>query len=545
MSAFQTVVDRLDLKGSLTRGSERNDLLLPRAEDRVGGEVGNRFLEALRRDLDRGRYDPTRAYIVRVPKSTSATRPAALLSLNDRVVYEALVASLRPRIESYLLGPAFVFWPRGVTSEKAWLRFEHSPLAGACEYVVIADISGFYESIDHERLAEHLIRATGKRQEVEALVELLSRVMGGARGLPQGLEPSDPIATAYLAEVDFAMVRDGFAYSRHGDDIRIATTTYEQARAAVFAIETRARQVGLLLNSHKTKILRVDTYSRELRSIEQTIAETRAKVLSRKIAELEENEERLAAAIDLADKEELGWEFFYHGNISLEEVIKELSPSLEPNDLEVAENLFIDTWENRPGTKAELSSDAFHQRLVASLVRLAAGRSPVALTATGDILLSYPDKSEIVCSYLLALAGSEPALVASEAAKVLTPGRFRTEWETAWALRVLTSVAGHIPAYVQAELDSIVQYPFDAWLAATEAAKLMGAQRLLQREVFLRLWNSCPPVFRADLVVAASYMAEHASWAETFLSAAKDDRINEVVLNSLQRQKDRPASSSK
>ena len=181
---YQNVVDQLDLAAALTNGSERNDLLLPRAEDKVGGEVGNRFLQALIRDLERGRYDPAPAYTVRVPKSTSATRPAALLTLNDRVVYAALVATLRSRIDSYLLGEEIVFWPRGLQRNKSWLKFEHSPLTDSCKYVVLADVSGFYESVDHRRLAERLIRATGKRAEVEALSHFLTRVMGGSGSTP-------------------------------------------------------------------------------------------------------------------------------------------------------------------------------------------------------------------------------------------------------------------------------------------------------------------------------------------------------------------------
>lgn len=219
---FQPVVDRIDLKTALTRGAESNDLLPPRPEDDVGGEVGNRFIEALRRGMERGSYDPAPAYFVQVPKSSHATRPAALLNLADRVVYEALVAAMRPRLEAALLGEGILFWPRGVQSDKAWRAFESAPLAGSDAYVIIADVSAFYESIDHERLVERLIQMTGRRQEAEALLELLKRAMGSQRGLPQGLAPSDPLATAYIAQVDFAMIRDGYRYYRHGDDIRVA-----------------------------------------------------------------------------------------------------------------------------------------------------------------------------------------------------------------------------------------------------------------------------------------------------------------------------------
>ena len=540
---YQNVVDQLDLAAALTNGSERNDLLLPRAEDKVGGEVGNRFLQALIRDLERGRYDPAPAYTVRVPKSTSATRPAALLTLNDRVVYAALVATLRSRIDSYLLGEEIVFWPRGLQRNKSWLKFEHSPLTDSCKYVVLADVSGFYESVDHRRLAERLIRATGKRAEVEALSHFLTRVMGGSRGLPQGLDASDPLATAYLAELDFAMIRNGFAYTRHGDDFRVAMKGYDDARGALYTLEACVRSAGLLLSGHKTRVLKASTYKDAVQSMKKSIADVRSKVLSNKLATLEDDPDALEKAIDLADMEQLGWDFFYHGNVSLQEVIDQLRPSLEPNAVEIAEDLFAETWERRPGKPNALASDAFHQRIVASLVRLAAGRSPKALGAAGDILTSYPEKSEVVCSYLLALAGTEPKKVAAQASKTLKAGRFRTEWEVAWAARVLTSVADQLPEWVVSQLEALTTSPFDSWLAATEVAKLLSAQGELSREAFMRLWNACPVVFRADLVVAANSLSTNAEWARVFLSAVKDDRIHQVILGQLQQQGTQPATS--
>lgn len=105
---YQSIVDTLDLRAAITEASESNDLIPPRPEDRVGGELGTRFLESLRRDLERGAYDPQPAYTVAVPESSVATRPAALLSLEDRVVFAAIVNALKSRIESALLGEDIV-----------------------------------------------------------------------------------------------------------------------------------------------------------------------------------------------------------------------------------------------------------------------------------------------------------------------------------------------------------------------------------------------------------------------------------------------------
>ena len=106
-SVFQEVVDSLNLEAATARGSERNDLLPARHEDRVAGELGKRFSEGLRTRLERGRYDPVPAVFIYVPKPGHTTRPAALLTLADRVIYDALVDELRPRIDAALVSGYF------------------------------------------------------------------------------------------------------------------------------------------------------------------------------------------------------------------------------------------------------------------------------------------------------------------------------------------------------------------------------------------------------------------------------------------------------
>ena len=59
---------------------------------KVSGELGKRFLERLRREIERARYDPKPAYFIAVPKNGYTTRLAALLTFSDRVIYEAMVA---------------------------------------------------------------------------------------------------------------------------------------------------------------------------------------------------------------------------------------------------------------------------------------------------------------------------------------------------------------------------------------------------------------------------------------------------------------------
>ena len=334
---YQRIAERLDIGAAIVAASACNDLLPPRPEDKAGGELGKRFSEYLVRELETGRYDPTPAHIIAVPKSQVLTRPAALLPFQDRVVYEAIVDILRPRVARYLLGDEIVFWPRadGVR-DKRWSTFERSALKQDSQYIVICDIAGFYESIDHSQLASAVVKATGYRDIADALVHFLGRIMNGNRGLPQGLEASDTLATVYLARVDRAMIRNGFSYARNGDDIRISADSFDRGCMAVRTMEAELRTCGLLLNGSKTRVSRRRTYEESLIKYEREWAKAKKSFVEETAAQLREDQQVLEDALERLELEELGWALFYHGTIDVEEVIDKLKAKMTPEDGDVA-----------------------------------------------------------------------------------------------------------------------------------------------------------------------------------------------------------------
>ena len=418
---YQPIADSLDLETAL-RSLKPNDLISTRPEDTVAGELGARFLEDLRRRLEHRTYDPHPAYVVAAPKSTVATRPAALLSLDDRVVYGALVAALGPRIETHLLGRDLVFWPRGLPTEKRWHDFERSVLQSDLPYVVRADITGFYEFVDHERLSEAIVSATGRLDVANAVVHFLQRTMNSRRGLPQGLLPSDALATLYLATLDFRMTREGFRYFRHGDDVRVGVREYSNGRRAIEILEAELRALGLTLNDSKTRILRKATYEKEVLSLEGLLGQARNAAVDAKVQRMASDKEKLLVEMRNAGQDQLEWDLFYHGRVSLSDAIDTLRPLVKPSDVELATTVFLDAVRKRPGRANALTSRLFHQRLRWSLARLSASRSNAGLMHIGTLLRSFPEKTETLCSYLSALATKEPEAVALQAQKAILGG---------------------------------------------------------------------------------------------------------------------------
>lgn len=340
------------LDEDLRRVGPTNDMLPPREDDKVAERIANRFVHALELSLKENDYEPARAELVFVPKTRFATRPAALVTLADRVVYEALIEPMRGKIEKYLVSDSAVLWPRGITSEKRWNEFESAPLTSGGGYIVVADVAGFYESIDHTRLRRVLVKAGVPSAEADGLEEFLRYVMGAHRGLPQGIATSDALATVYLAAADAAVRRSGIEYWRHGDDIRMTAKSFPEARRAVHALEVAFREAGLLLNAAKLRVLRYATYADHQADLVKARDEFRSRLLNarreaiRNSEEPEELEELMTAA-GLDD--DMQWGFWYHHNVDIDEVLDALNEHIAPSILEVQREMFRDAMRRKPG----------------------------------------------------------------------------------------------------------------------------------------------------------------------------------------------------
>lgn len=528
---FTTIAAKLDLHAALGAASKRNDLLPPREEDRVAGQLAARFVEYLHKQVQDGTYSPVGAAIVQVPKPGFTSRPAALLTLPDRVLYEGMVELLRPRLVKFLISDDVVFWPRATyESKKRWLEFERVPLSDNPKYIVRADVSGFYESIDHQQLEDDLVYATGEREVARAVHRFLSTVMGGRRGLPQGLLPSDTLATTYLQPVDAEAMRTGLRYWRHGDDIRVAANSYSEARRAIALIEHELRKRGLLVNGSKCAILTVEGYHEELAWWEAGVRATKDRLIASAVERLTTDSDELLAAMERADlDEQWGWDLFYHERISVEEVLEQLREHIEPTEIEVSESIFTETVGRAPGVEGGLTKEAFHQRISGSLVRLAAGRSSVAIPHSASLIAKYAEKTEAVCRYLEALIPSHAFEVLAQIENVIRSGIFMTAWQKAWLLRTAAIRASSASAELVHAILTLAQDEEEHWLARTSALKFLGSAGVLEQPLLTRAWKLAPRNYRPDLLSAAARMRPHQPWAARFISAASLDPVERVI----------------
>lgn len=245
----------LPIEGSMQRALAPSDLLpiskVRAVSDEQAVEVGRQFQEKF---LSEGKYRPTAAHFVRVPKREFTTRPAAVMSLSDRIVLESLADLILADLDR--LQPVAALWPRlNVDSKRSFLQFQTAGQEWETSHTAAADIENFYEYVDHSILARVAREFLGMPQDYcTGLEALLDTVMESPRGLPQGPVASETFAALYLLPLDLTVSQAGWRFARYQDDYIIGADSYEDARDLLRQFETALREFGLRLSAHKTSI---------------------------------------------------------------------------------------------------------------------------------------------------------------------------------------------------------------------------------------------------------------------------------------------------
>lgn len=328
------IQESLNFVEAVPIASSPNDLLPSRFEDKVNGELGKEFIIYLAKIINEERYSPVKAEFIHVPKPGFTTRPAALLTLVDRVVYEALVNLIKKPIDRKLISDTYIMWPRAQYLPKRWGEFERAPLLTGDEYIVNVDVTAFYDSIDHSVLEHIIVEITGEDSVAPTISSFLTKIMGSNRGLPQGILASDTLATLYLQPVDSAMLRAGFNYWRHGDDIRISVKNISLARKAIAIVEVELRKIGLVLNSSKCLIQTSVHYDTHLQETSKVYDLIKNRLYEERVHDVSSDAEELEKLMDKAKlDDQMKWDLFYHQSISIIEVIEEIREHLQPDEL--------------------------------------------------------------------------------------------------------------------------------------------------------------------------------------------------------------------
>ncbi|WP_224392563.1 RNA-directed DNA polymerase [Pseudonocardia sp. ICBG1293] len=181
-------------------------------------------------------------------------RAIAMLPILDRVLYRAVVASLKSLLPDLL------------RSNEDFARFKNSPLeVDGAQSVVTTDIANFYSSIPIELLSNLLLDRTGQVEEVRWLTGFWYRVSGRTTGVPQVNESSDAICEMYALELERRVASRNIRTFRYADDFRLIARSEKDAVTALEVFDEEARGLGLFVNERKTYVQSIDSYQQALK----------------------------------------------------------------------------------------------------------------------------------------------------------------------------------------------------------------------------------------------------------------------------------------
>lgn len=222
----------------------------------------DKYVEELHETLlDTHNYHPRKIKRVYIPKADGKQRPLGIPAIKDRIVQTATKIMLEPIFEADFLDCSYGFRPNRSTHEaleaiRVWTN-------KGFKFVLDADIKGYFNNINHEKLLEFVHMRISDRKILKLIRKWLKcGVVGEFEknevGTPQGGVISPLLANIYLHEFDkfwHTQTRVKGKLIRYADDFVILFATRDDAELGIKLVKAKMTELGLTLNMEKTKIV--------------------------------------------------------------------------------------------------------------------------------------------------------------------------------------------------------------------------------------------------------------------------------------------------
>lgn len=226
-------------------------------------------IECLHGRIHRGSYRAKPSKRMWIPKPDGRQRPIGIASLEDKIVQHAVAEVLRHIYEVDFIGFSYGF--RAGKSQHDALDALSVGIEGRrVNWILDADIEGFFDAIDHEWLIKFMEHRVSDprvlrliRKWLQAGVSEDGEWSETKVGTPQGAVISPLLANVYLHYVFDLWIRwwresrcrGEVIVVRYADDFVIGFESYDEAVACLEELRERFAKFGLKLHDGKTRLI--------------------------------------------------------------------------------------------------------------------------------------------------------------------------------------------------------------------------------------------------------------------------------------------------